>query len=147
MTPMEEVIEALEKATEESRALDTRIAVLVFRAADPDALHAEAAAEDCAIGTYWIVHRAGWRSLTTAQPYTTSLDAAMTLVREAMSARGSPLWTRQVDFRHDSRDEWVKVEITVPSREFQGHCMGKDCEARATVAAALRARLASGETK
>ena len=71
----------LEAATGPSRELDAAIAVAIFRAAPGMDLRAEAAGEDCEAGTYWLVGPS-WRSLTTSQRYSESLDAAMTLVPE-----------------------------------------------------------------
>ena len=82
---MRELIERLEQAKEGNRDLDAAIAVAVFKTAstDDDLIYAKMPqkADDCASGTYWRCSRSGM-SLHTSPYYTTSLDAARTLVQE-----------------------------------------------------------------
>lgn len=88
MTALSDLIARLEAAKEGSRELDAEIAVAVFETqkTDDDLIYARPCAkgDNCAPGTYWHVQRSGM-SLRTAFNYTTSLDAALTLVPEDLS--------------------------------------------------------------
>lgn len=76
-----------EAATGSDRELDAHIAVGLGIGArgllsdDHEYLIRTRKDDECAPGTYWFQCRSG-RSLRTAEPYTASLDAAMTLVLE-----------------------------------------------------------------
>ena len=78
-----DLIAALEAAGEGSPELDARIAVEIFETkySAEDLVYAREIRkdDDCARGTYWVKSRSG-ASLRTAPAYTTSIDAAMTLV-------------------------------------------------------------------
>ncbi len=84
---MTDLIARLEAAPEGSRILDARIAVTAcidmptpMGDASPY-LKMPHKLDECEPGTYWLVQRSGM-SLLTAPHYTTSLDAALTLVPE-----------------------------------------------------------------
>ena len=140
------LLSRLEQAEGPSRLLDAEIAVAIFRAADPDALRAEAAESDCEPGTYWMVHRDGWRSLTTSQKYTSSLDAAMGLVPEGWFLKHLGERTREVMFVGDQHS-FVGWEAEIQYRDGGGRLQGGCCENReiALVIAALKAHRARSE--
>lgn len=121
MADLDALIQKIERAAEGSRAVDVEIGrlrdVLVSR-------HNPETGENEPY-THW--------------HYTSSLRDARELAASIMQELGSPLWTIQGDFRYDTRDTFANVEITIPSYEFQGRALGKDAEARALCAAALRA--------
>lgn len=71
-----------------------------------------------------------------APRFTTSVDETLNYLRRAMERH--PLWTVQCDWRPDANRSFAKSEITIPSREFPGHAMGKDCVALSLAIAALR---------
>lgn len=72
-------------------------------------------------------------------PFSTSQDAARRFTAAIMEKTGHPLWTVKTDFRHSgAHGDFATVEITVPSREFQGSAGGEHAQARAELAAALR---------
>ncbi len=83
------LISRLEAAESGSRELDAEIAVAEKidlpqpMGEAPPYLKMPAMADGCAPGTYWLVQRSGM-SLRTAPHYTTSLDAARTLVPEGL---------------------------------------------------------------
>ncbi len=84
---MNDLIAALELAEEGSRELDALIAVTTKSGLPkpmgeaPAYLKLPSIADGCAVGTYCLVQRSGM-SLRTAAHYTTSLDAALTLVEK-----------------------------------------------------------------
>jgi len=90
MTPqpaLRDLIERMEAAKEGSRELDALIAVTIgedlpasMGEAKPH-LRACRPNDNCAPGHYWLVQRSGM-SLRSAKHYTTSIDAALTLVPE-----------------------------------------------------------------
>lgn len=91
MTPLAALIERLEKAEAGSRELDAEIAVAVFEtvSTDDDLVYGKMPhkSDQCAPGTFWIKSRSGL-SLRTAEPYTTSIDAALTLVPGGWTVAG-----------------------------------------------------------
>ena len=90
MVDFDPIIAKLERAKEGSRGLDAAVAVAA--AVDLPSPMGEAKAylkvphkdDRCELGTYWLVQRSG-DSLHSAPAYTTSLDAALTLVPEELS--------------------------------------------------------------
>lgn len=71
-----------------------------------------------------------------APPYTSSIDAAMTL----LGPPGYPLWTVTLNGRsHGAHGMTWTAEVTVPSSEFQGQSSAHP--ALAVCVAALRARV------
>lgn len=83
MIDLTSLISRLEKATEGSRELDAEIAVAIFKADRlPDDLgyvKKTVASDQCAPGMYWYISRSG-KSLYAAPRFTTSVDAAISLV-------------------------------------------------------------------
>lgn len=82
---MKDLIAELERAEVGSRELDAKIAVATFDEFSPsgDLVYAKLPNryDHCTAGTYWRKSRSG-ASLYTAPHYTTSLDAALTLMPE-----------------------------------------------------------------
>lgn len=115
---MTDLIRRLEEATEGSRELDAEIAV----AAEIDLpspmgdakpwLKVPTPHDNCAPGTYWLVQRSGM-SLRTAPPFSTSIDAALTLIPEGYSlwrinqyhTPNNPAWAWGVHLRHHADPE------------------------------------------
>lgn len=77
-----------------------------------------------------------WMSCDHIRPYTTSLDAAMSLIKPP----GHPLYTWTVRARISTGHEFYEAEITVPSSEFR---VIQRTPALALCIAALRARVSS----
>ena len=135
---MNDLIERLEKATEGSRELDAAI----HCAANPgygkkeDRVSHEVPhrSHDCAPGTYWRIGFSG-RSLHTAPNYTTSVDAALTLVPEHHTVG---LWSRSSRYKTEA---WVHNGQSACSRVIAKAATWP----LALCAAALRAREASRE--
>lgn len=96
---MKELIKRLEEASEGSRELDAEIAVAVGHRVPsvPDGAEDLAYAklptihDKCEPGTYWIVQRSGM-FLSTAPRFTTSLDAALTLIPERWAVEAVSWW-------------------------------------------------------
>lgn len=119
MTDLEALIAKLEAAEKGSRELDAEIAVAIFdeAVAKDDLIYAKLPHpryDDCAPGTFWRHSRSG-ASLHTAPRYTTSLDAALTLVPEGWwadvftpigvnPAQGN-LWTGEPPYYQDQETE------------------------------------------
>ena len=94
----QELIAKLESASEGSRELDALVTVALRldckRGLSDDLQYLSPIRRDdeCAIGTYWYVCRSG-RSLRTAEPVTTSIDAALALAERVLPK----LWTWRVE--------------------------------------------------
>ena len=129
----------LEAATGPSRELDAAIAVAIFRAAPGMDLRAEAAGEDCEAGTYWLVGPS-WRSLTTSQRYSESLDAAMALVPPGYGCSVSTPWRDKAKARACVADNARGYFDAEAEMHYGGH--DAETPALALCIAALRARLA-----
>lgn len=144
MTETADLIARLEQAPEGSRELDAAIVEAVY----PKLMEQYVQRPRMGPG-YW-VHKDGERhGLMQAEFYTTSIDAALTLIHEHMKRvgrSGYEIHLREVD------GEWVFFEITIPSYEFQGRSHTSiplaACQAWARLVehdAALRARLSKME--
>lgn len=124
----------LEAATEGSGELDAEVLWEIFqpdrRAVFDGVRHISTIT--CANGDFWFEPLP---ERTDCPRYTTSADDAMELLKPP----GSPLWTAIIDIRSFGQHGMsYDVEITIPSREFQGHSNAN--LPLAICAAALRAR-------
>ena len=101
MTDLKSLIAELEQAKAGSRGLDAKIAVaakidLPTPMGDMMGVPAKPYLKlpismDCEVGTYWLVQFSGM-SLRTSPPFSTSLDAALTLVLEGFAIENFMIW-------------------------------------------------------
>lgn len=134
--------ERVEAATAPDRELDARIAVAIYSDsghADPrDNTHARfpSPSDECAPGTYWISAFSGL-SLRTADPFTASLDAAMTLVPEGWDWSAGTLGNGKGghSFMRPAGRHYPRVEVDAAT------------PALALTAASLRARAHEAEAR
>ncbi len=142
---MKDLIARLEKAEGPDRELDGEIAVAIGvdlpepMGDAPPYLKTPTMADGCAAGTYWLVQRSGM-SLRTAPAYTASIDAALTLVPDALCKEPS-WWGVQrggLTYFH----AWVGsgMERYDTNNNFTEHWAQANTPALALCIAALKAR-------
>lgn len=146
MHALKALLERVEKAEGPDREIDAELHVALVkpeqRADDLRYFRVPSANMDhmemCAPGTYWLKERSG-ASLQTAPKYTTSIDAALSLVERVL-----PGWTRAVDATVPRAG--IDVELFPPHIDDPCHRrVVKGTHARethATLIALLKAKIA-----
>lgn len=110
-TDLLELINELNEGTDASRLIDARISVILAnQSADESGLFFKIPhkSDGCAHGTFWRVNRSG-SSLHTAPAFTTSIEAALTLVPDG--------WHSQLNCRPDQPSVALK-EWPTPCRRI-----------------------------
>lgn len=133
MSELQSLIERVEKATGPDREIDAALHVALLTPEQyPDDLryfrlpHVSMDHMDmCAPGTYWLKQRSG-ASLHTSPAYTSSLDAALSLVSRALPGWGievlmsdRQMWSAQVwrwfSETNDERGQWLPCYSRTPA--------------------------------
>lgn len=143
-----------EAASGPDRELDAAIAVALnigargLLADDHEYLELVRKDDGCAVGTYWFKCRSGM-SLRTAEPYTASLDAAMTLVPEGDRRWELTTEASASDPRFGPYQARVHIDEVVDDPDSDGpQGIGNGLTpALALCAAALRAREATKQSE
>lgn len=122
------LLERVREATGPDRELDAAIAVALQIGArknlpdDLQYLREASRSDECAPGTYWFISRSGM-SLRTAENYTASLDAALSLVerrqpgesfnvlKEAMPLVWKRLWPER--FKIDDQEQLRRLPLAI----------------------------------